>query len=245
MERLSTSRLDLFPSINELEKICKSVYVIELILRTYVLDFEKLDNNTFTYSKEDSSGSYFNIFFNKFGCIILGCTPDSGLYPLNNNNEYKSISGLIEDVPDEFKQFLKFSKTTNIYYYEPYNSYSITYCIWRKYTDVSWNIGKINVENWIENYFPYYDDNYDDVYTGKIDGSEENLFFLSGDPNLYIEWSESSSGGNKFSNVDIRAIQSIFSFEPLTDVLVKKINPTTNLSDIKKYVREVGYPIDV
>ena len=118
-------------------------------------------------------------------------------------------------MPPEFQNFLS----------EP--AFSIedsTFCIWRRFSDSSWQVGTIT----------YPSDDPD------ADGSGWLLSILDGDPSSYKEFAEDYYE----QTVDLEVVKAIYEHRPLTEEIVRELNPEISLKDLKVDVEEIGYPMD-
>ena len=60
---------------------------------------------------------------------------------------------------------------------------------------------------------------------------------LDGDPSTYRDWAESYYE----VSVDLAAVQAIYAHRPLTEDLVRALNPSLALTDLEGDIREIGY----
>jgi hypothetical protein len=162
-------------------------------------------------SMRDGSGDEYFILFNPHGAIMKGFAHESPMSPYATQSG-KPGSGVLDDVPDEFKDFLS----------EPaFSIEDATFCIWRKYTDSSWQVGSID--------YPEVND---------PDGSEDLLFILDGQPSTYKEFAE----GYYEKEVDLSAVEHIYRHKPLTFEIVAALNANVSLEELKADIEEIGYP---
>lgn len=236
--KVSTKRLDLIPDIYRLERLLKSVIAIDFVSAYGLgIDYYILSDKSRTYSFSNQN-DYFNIFFDEYGCIILGSIASSMLCPIRRDDDTLSVPGVIDSVPVEFSKYLKYYEieSYNKYYDEDRNAYDITFCIWRKYSDNEWKTGSLDylkLEDWCELY-PEHD---------YPDGSETYLSFLDGTINSYIEWANYIVDNSYIDYLDLDFVKYIFDYNPLSDDLIKKyMNPEKNFDIIKKEMLRLGYP---
>lgn len=71
------------------------------------------------------------------------------------------------------------------------------------------------------------------------DGSKRTLFILDGKPATYKAWADDYTEGS----VPLAAIEKIYALTPLTEELVRAINPEATLADVRGEAKEIGYPI--
>jgi hypothetical protein len=92
-----------------------------------------------------------------------------------------------------------------------------TFCYWRKINDPSWSKVSGSLTN---------------------DGSNDMLTVLTSGPSGYKEWAE-----DYFEvSVDLAAVSSVFSHQPLNDSVIMSLNPEADLGFIYTQAFEIGYP---
>jgi len=95
-----------------------------------------------------------------------------------------------------------------------------TFCIWRSYHDAQWHHGAISFPAGLD-----------------PDGSAELLGMLDGLPSTYRSW----AAENYDRRVELRAVQSIYNHEAVTEDLVKRLNPDMTLQALQPDLTEIGY----
>src|SRR5215208_7584104 len=144
-------------------------------------------------SMRDGSGDEYFILFNPHGAIMKGFAHESPMSPYAIESG-KPWAGVLDSVPDEFKDFLS----------EPaFSIEDTTFCIWRKYTDSSWQVGSID--------YPEGDD---------PDGSEDLLCILDNQPSTYKEFAEEYYE----REIDLSAVEQIYQHKALTSEIVAALN---------------------
>jgi len=120
--------------------------------------------------------------------------------------------GVLDEVPSEFQEFLT----------EPaFSMADTTFCIWRRNVDPSWRVGQIE--------YPEEDD---------PDGSEDLLFILDGDPGTYREFAEQYYE----RSIDLSAVADIYQQQPLTEEILKRLNPEVVSENLNSDLEQIGYP---
>ena len=120
--------------------------------------------------------------------------------------------GLLDGVPAEFAACLK----------EPaFSMEAITFCLWRRYADNAWKHGPVE--------FPAGPD---------PDGSEFLLSVLDGKPATYKVWAERYYG----QPVSLAAVRQVYAHEPLTEELVRQLNPELSVGKLAADIEQIGYP---
>lgn len=214
---ISTRNLDLLPSNGELKRISQSIAMLDAILSP---DWEQRyysfnciwDTNEEMASMRDGSGGFYFILFNPKGTIIKGFDPNSVFGKYNKEIGHPK-TGVLEDVPIEFKDFLS----------EPaFHVDEASFCIWRKKLDLSWHVGNI--------IFPKGDD---------PDGSSQLLGILDSNYDSYRQWAEEYYE----VRLPADSVKSIYRHTPLTSDLVASLNPYSSITELMDDIEEIGYPI--
>jgi hypothetical protein len=253
MEKITTRNLEKLLDIGELKKFCQSLATIDLILDD---SNEGLINYSFdsSWSKEEGLmlGSYFDqsnrcdiFFYNNLGAIIIGYERHALMVPQTNG---KVWPGVIDNVPPEF------IGAVNSAHLDFDGLKYITFCVWKKFNDSSWKIGNINFPKKTEN-IDYSTNVYEDP-----DGSESLLYLYDGNREKYLEWFlniygpyENSENEDLYAEdgyfdepddsyyLDLELVNYIFDQKPLTNEIIKKINPRNNFDNIKENLIKIGY----
>ena len=120
--------------------------------------------------------------------------------------------GVLDSVPKAFASFRK----------EPaFSMQDTTFCVWRQHGDAAWNVGAID--------FPPGAD---------PDGSAWMLAILDGRPQTYRRWAE----GYYERAVPLKWVRAAYGHRPLTEELVRGLNPELTLADLREDAEEIGYP---
>lgn len=163
-------------------------------------------------SMRDGSGDDYFILFSRSGAIMKGFAHESEAWQSALERGQRPVPGVFEGVPEEFAGFLA----------EPaFSMDETTFCLWRRPTDPTWQIGVRSV-----------------LAGEDPDGSACLLRLLDGDPDAYRAWAEDYFE----TSVARSAVDHIFGHRPLTEKIVKILNPTLNLDDLTEDVSEIAYP---
>ena len=158
----------------------------------------------------NGSGDDYFILFDSHGAIMKGFDHESVMSPWTTEDE-KLWPGVLDEVPDEFRNFLS----------EPaFSIQESTFCIWRRFIDSSWQVGRID--------YPDEDD---------PDGSEYMLSILDGRPSTYKEFAESYYE----KSLDLDAIEQIYRHVPLTNEIVARLNDDITLESLTPDIEEISY----
>lgn len=204
------------PDVENLKKLSQSLAMLDAILspdweyRFYSFN-SKWDENEMMASMRDGSGDDYFILFNLQGAIIKGFAHESSISPFVNQ-PIKVWKGILENVPIEFNDFLS----------EPaFSLESTTFCIWRKFSDLAWQIGDID--------YPKEND---------PDGMNDLLGILDNNPVTYQKWAEYYFE----KEILLPSVEHIYKQKPLTTELVKSLNEDISVEDLEKDIEEIGYP---
>ena len=122
--------------------------------------------------------------------------------------------GVLDNVPKEFEFFLTDEAFPREY---------TTFCLWRLDSEDVWKTGNI--------LYPENDE--------KADGSNWLLFLLDGKPETYRDWAKSYYE----RDFDIEIVEKIYRREPLTEEIIKVLNPKRSLADLREDAKEIDYPL--
>jgi hypothetical protein len=163
-------------------------------------------------SMRDGNGGDYFILFTQAGVIMKGFAHDSETWQRALERGQRPVPGVFNGVPEEFAGFLT----------EPaFSMDETTFCLWRRRADPTWQTGAI-----------------DPLDGEDPDGSAELLRLLDGDPETYRTWSEDYFE----TSVNRSAVDDVLSHRPLTEEIVKALNPELSLADLAVDLSEIAYP---
>jgi hypothetical protein len=162
-------------------------------------------------SMRNGQGDQFFAMFNSAGCFLKGFAHEAPMTPYRSRPR-KVWPGVFDEVPSEFADCL-----TEL----AFSIEDTTFCIWRRYGDVSWQQGKIE-------YPPGPDP----------DGSQYLLSPLDGKPETYQVWAEDYYA----HPVRLQAVRLVYQHGPLTEALVVELNPEVSPGELVGDSEEIGYP---
>ncbi|MEH1849917.1 MAG: hypothetical protein V7L25_34335 [Nostoc sp.] len=160
---ISTKHLKSMPDIGALEKICKSLAMLDAIimpewdLRYYSFNSKWSKSEKMASMQNGSGDSYFALFTKK-GAILKGFVQDSSITS-------ETHPEILENVPDVFAE--------NFLNEAAFSMESTSFCIWRLTTDSSWQVDNINKKS-----------------KSDADGSEKLLSIFEDAPANYKNWAE-------------------------------------------------------
>ena len=208
--------LSILPDVESLKKLSQSLAMLDAIIspdweyRYYSFN-SKWSENEMMASMRNGSGDDYFILFNSSGAIIKGFVHESSMSPFVNE-PIKVWNGVLDKVPIEFKDFLS----------EPaFSVEATTFCVWRKFTDSSWQIGEIE--------YPEGND---------PDGLKELLEILDGKPLTYQKWAEYYFE----KEFELSVIEHIYQQKTLSNEIVEKLNKDISIEDLENDLEEIGYP---
>lgn len=214
---ISTRDLSGLPDVGTLEKITRSLAMLDAILSPEweyrYFSFNAQWDTTLgerMASMRNGSGDEYFLLFSGRGAIMKGFDHESPMSSWSNES-HKAWPGVLDSVPPEFAAFLK----------EPaFNIADTTFCIWRTRGDSQWHRGIIS--------FPEGPD---------PDGSEGLLWALGGDQRTYQQFARDYFG----MDLDLSAVRHVFDHAPLTPDLVRRLNPERKYAALVTEGIEIGY----
>jgi len=159
---ISTKNISTLPNRDKLQKLCRSISVIEAIIcedwldRYYSYNSKWADHEEFCEMK-NGQGDSLQILFHNDGCVINGMTHE--FYP-------KDKSKLTQGLPKFYDDFI---------FGEPVHSIGTTFCIWTN-NENSWQIGELeNFDDDSEEMLKIFDDNPQTYIDWAIDYYEDGF----------------------------------------------------------------------
>lgn len=161
---------------------------------------------------QNGSGDYLHAIFGRTGCVIRGFAHEYEMSPYAEDPP-KVFPGVLDDLLPEFADCVAAM--------HPNWWRDITFCIWRRHSNKEWQRGRID--------FPDLPD---------PDGSEFLLSAYDGRPETYHAWAEDYYHPSKFS---LPAVRWIFEHRPLTNEIVRELNPERSLGELAEELHRIGY----
>ena len=213
---ISTRDLTALPSIPRLNRLTKSLAVLDAIImpewdyRYYSFN-SKWSLGQEMASMRNGEGDAWFCVFSDVGVFLKGFDHESQMSPWTTKPPHVR-RGVLDEVPAKFKLFVT----------EPsFSMTDTTFCIWRGHDDDAWRKGHIE---WPSGEDP--------------DGSDWMLSILDGDPHKYKSWAEPYYE----RPVSLELINHIYEHGPLTDEFVRRLNPERDLKALASDAEEIGYP---
>lgn len=217
------------PDIESLRRRCLAVATLDAILSP------AWEDRRFSYTSDwggqasaaeirDQSGNDCFIVFTTDGVFIKGYDHESPMSPYrrsatNDGSSPTLWPGLIDGLPAVFTQFL-----TEPAFADPDGFPAMTFCLWRQYHDSQWHTGPVDYTGL---------DRYD------TDGAREMLDVLCDPtPQAY------GTFAFEYFDVDVNsaALEHVFALGPITDHIVRTINPAASLDELLPDLASGGYP---
>lgn len=208
--------LSLLPAIDELKSLIKSLALLDAIMSPeWQYRYYSFDAH---WSTDEQVGSIRNgmgdDLYIWFG--PTGCFVKGFAHesPLSPyaSDDHRVWPGVLDDVPAEFAELLT----------EPaFRMQDTTFAIWRRYSDLDWQSGPVELpeENDADGFV---------LLLELLDGQAADYQFFASE---YYE-----------KIVPLSAIEHIYNHEPLTDEIIKSLNPAVSMSDLQNDIAEIEYP---
>jgi hypothetical protein len=121
--------------------------------------------------------------------------------------------GIFERLPVAFRE--------NVLLEPAFDTNNASFCLWRQNEDVRWDAGSAGSDP-----------------ANDVDGSEEMLSILEGRPSDYLQFAR------EYFEIELSlsAVSTIYNHEPLSDEIVRSLNPDITLLLLKHDISEIGYP---
>lgn len=218
---ISTRNLARLPEPKRLMAAYQSMALLDAIiepewwLRYFSFDFGFSPDRTISLgSMQNGSGDYLHAIFGPSGCLIHGFAHEYPMTPYANKPP-RVFPGVVDQIPKEFA-------SQRAALHEEWWNEMVTFCIWRREADDRWHLGDVK-----------FGDDPDP------DGSGFLLSHYDGRPESYHAWAEDYYEPRK---LDLAAIKHVFAHRPLTEEIVRTLNPARSMKELADEVREIGYP---
>jgi hypothetical protein len=216
---ISTRDLGLLPDVQRLRLVFQSMALLDAIIEPEWLyryySFESKvppDGSIAIGSMRNRTGDELQAVFGEAGCLIRGFATDCPMAP-QNRNPPTVWPGVLDEVPSEFAECMASLG------FDRWRD--DTLCLWRGHSDDGWRHGNIA--------FPEGPD---------PDGSAALLTPYDGRPETYHLWAEQYYQPRQF---DIEAIRFVYESRPLTEKVVRALNPERVPVDLIEELRYIGY----
>ncbi|SEO21868.1 hypothetical protein [Actinacidiphila rubida] len=208
------------PEIEVLREHCRSLAVLEAVLSPdwesrYCSFDDHWSEEESMASMRDGSGNEYAIVFSAAGAYVRGFDHESPMSPYAGDGPWP---GVLDEVPEVFRPCVEEPA-----FGDEDGMPVVTACLWRQADGESWSAGTID--------FP-------ERGNGDPDGSRY-LFALLVDrsPEAFQEWAEDYYE----VPVDLAAVRHVFASRPLTEEVVRALNPEIALADLAEDIAGIGY----
>ncbi|MER5830980.1 hypothetical protein ABT116_09110 [Streptomyces sp. NPDC002130] len=166
-------------------------------------------------SMRSGSGDEYSIVFSPAGVYVRGFDHESPMSPYAEDGPWP---GVLDEVPEVFRRYVEEPA-----FCDEDGMPLVTACVWQEAGDDGWKAGTID--------FP-------ESATEDPDGAGY-LFQLLVDrsPEAFQRWAEDYYE----VPVDLDAVRHVFSSSPLTEAVVRALNPEIVLADLAEDIAEIGY----
>jgi hypothetical protein len=213
---------DRLPPIDVLRDRCRALAVLELI--------QGSDYAYYTYAAwgddeaalmSNGSGDEYSIVFTGAGVFIRVFDHESDMSPYGNDDQ-ALWPGLLDGLPPELR-----SHVTEPAFCDEGNL-NATAVLWRRTGDDRWHAGAGIT-------FPPSRGPYD----ASPDGTDQLAILCDDIVDRYVDF----AGDYYEIEVDRAAVAHVVAMRPLTDAVVRTLNPDCGLADIRDAVTGIGYPV--
>ncbi|MFE7902996.1 hypothetical protein ACFU3E_37050 [Streptomyces sp. NPDC057424] len=208
------------PGTTVLREHCRSIALLEAVLSP---EWESRRHSFADHWSEtesmalmrNGSGDEYSIVFSPFGVFVRGFDHESPMSPYVEDGPWP---GVLDEVPEVFRPYVEepaFSDEDGV----PL----VTACVWQETGDDGWKAGTID---------------FSESATEDPDGAGY-LFQLLVDrsPEAFQRWAEDYYE----VPVDLEAVRHVFSSSPLTEAVVRALNPEIGLADLAEDLAVIGY----
>ena len=206
------------PPIDVLRQRCKALAVLDMIVGGDYYTYDRAWGPDEAASMRNGSGEEYDIVFTADGVFIRGVYHESSMFEYSGGRLWP---GLLDGLPEEFR-----SQVTEPAFSRPDGTLQATFVLWRRTGDERWHTGA-DID-----FSPADDDEVDP------DGSWLLAVLLDDIAEKYREHAE------EVYEVDLpqSAVGHIAAFLPLTDAVIRALNPEAEPAHIRAAADNLGYP---
>lgn len=220
---ISTRDLRMLPEVTRLRSVFQAMAMLDAIImpewefRYYSFESAEIspDRKISIGSMRNGSGDDLHAIFGSAGCVFRGFAHEHEMSPYANRPP-KVYPGILDDLPADFND-------CRAALHEDWWR-DITFCVWRRYSDSKWHHGNID--------FPDLPD---------PDGSQHLMAIFDGKPETYLNWAEEYYEPREFS---LTTIRWVYEQRPLTEEIIKELNPEQSLANLVDEITQIGYGRD-
>jgi len=209
---ISTRHLDALPDIPTFRRLTRSLAMLDAILEP------EWESRYYSFDSHWGPGELMASMRNGQGDDWFAAIAEDGVVLIGLDHEAPMFRyedpwpGLFEAVPADLSRFVQ----------EPaFDSRNSTFCIWHRADGPGWERGPVR--------YAAGDD---------PDGSAHLLKLLDGRPASYREFA-----ADYFErDIPLDAVVALYGHAPLTQHLVRRLNPDVSVADLEADMAEIGYP---
>jgi hypothetical protein len=210
---ISTRDLSSLPDIPGLRRLTRALAALDAILAPAAeYRYYRFDSR---WSDSDMMASMSNGSGDEWHALF--CPAGVAFHGLAHEAptfKYQSpVPGMFEGLPKEFHD--------NFLHEPAFDTANTTFCLWRRTTDPDWRRGPVQLPPGAD-----------------PDGSGDLLTMFTGDPKQYVQF----AADYYEREIDVALVRAVYAHVPLTDKLVRRLNPEVDLSLLKDDLAEIGYP---
>lgn len=208
--------------MNVLEKLpdpegLKKIMIVQAVLNTILCETEWLRYHSFIQKWDEGvcmakidngAGDHLIMLFSAEGSIIKGFDHESQLSPYAQD-EHMVWPGIFENVPNELSSLLE---------HEGIEKEDVTFCIWRKNSDSSWQKGKVKMPK------------------GANDGSDFLIGAIHQRAEDFVQWTKD------YFDIALPAevVEKVYEGVPITPEIIQMLNPDCNTEEVYRELKTMG-----
>ncbi|MEZ4376243.1 MAG: hypothetical protein R3B07_35895 [Polyangiaceae bacterium] len=218
MQTPSSRHPQALPHPQKLERLCQALATLDAVMSP------EWDGRFYSFnaawaggqrmaSMRDGSGDEFYIVFEAGRAFIKGLAHER-----SEAVERYSLEIAKAQVPEVFDECLEEPAFTPEY---------TSFVLWHTEDASGWSALDLGLHAHVEG------------QQGDPDGSADLLAILAGAPEQYVEFADWYFE----VEVPLDAVRRVYAHEPLSEALVRELNPETSLDEIREDLEEIGYPL--
>jgi hypothetical protein len=207
------------PSIDVLQQRCKALAMLDAIIGGDYYDYDPAWGADEAGSMRNGSGEEYDVVFTAYGVFIRGVYHESPMFEYTDGRLWP---GLLDGLPAEFQ-----SQVTEPAFSSPDGTLNASFVLWRRVDDGQWHAGH-DID-----FSPADDDEVDPDGSWLLDIVFDDI------AEKYRQYAE------EIYEVDLpqSAVGHVAAFLPLSDAVIRALNPETEPAHIRAKALKLGYPL--
>lgn len=207
------------PSIDVLRQRCKVLAMLDAIVGGDYCTYDRAWGTDEAGLMRNGCGDEYDIVFTAGGAFIRGVYHESPMFAYTDGRLWP---GLLDGLPEEFR-----SQVTEPAFGHPDGTLNASFVLWRRAGDKQWHAGT-------------------DIDFSPADDNEVNP---DGSWLLNILFDDVAEKYRKYAEevyeVDLPpfAVRHVAAFLPLTDAVIRALNPNTDPAHVRAQAEKLGYPL--